>query len=300
VSNGVYAPHPANQAMVQVFKPRVEELTEGRIIVECYHSGQLGNDTVATNALRSGELEMCITSTAPLTGLIKELSVFDLPFLFNDVETADKVLDGSLGEEISLLAQEYGLVNLAWGENGIRQLTTREKLVKTLEDLKGMKIRTMENKLHLELWRALGANPTPISGGEMMVALEQGAVDGQENPIPNIYASKVHEMTPYFTLTGHVYSPFMFLYSKKLFDKLSEEDQQIILSVAKEAMQFERKLNRQMVVEDSQAMLEEGCEIYELPPEEKERWVEATKPIWDSVRDIVGDEFMDKLYEALK
>lgn len=295
VSNGVADKHPAVIALNEKFKKIVEEKTNGRFAVEVYFSNQLGDDVKATEALRAGTLEACMTSTAPLVGFTKELAIFDIPFLFNDEKTADFVLDGPVGKQISDLMPAQGLINLAWAENGFRHLTNSVRPVKTPDDLKGMKVRTMENTFHLAAWRAMGANPTPMSWAEVFTALQQKAIDGQENPVPNFYTSKIQEVNKYIATTGHIYSPFMFLFSKKIWDTYSKEDQEIILAAAKETGVYERKLNREATNKYLDDLKKEGYTVVELTAEQKKPFRDLTAPVWDQVAAKVGKELVDQV-----
>jgi tripartite ATP-independent transporter DctP family solute receptor len=295
VSNGVAASHPAVTALNEKFKKMVEEKTNGRFVVEVYHSNQLGDDVKATEALRAGTLEACVTSTAPLVGFTKELAIFDIPFLFDNEKVADFVLDGPVGQKISDLMPAQGLINLAWAENGFRHLTNSVRPVKSPEDVKGMKVRTMENNFHLAAWRALGANPAPMSWAEVFTALQQKAIDGQENPVPNFYTAKIQEVNKYISTTGHIYSPFMFLFSKKIWDTYSKEDQAIILAAAKETALYERKLNREATAKYLDALKKEGYTVVELTPEQKKPFRELTAPVWDQVAAKVGKDFVDQV-----
>lgn len=299
ISNGITDKHPAYKAQVEVFKKIVEEKTNGRYKIEVYHSNQLGDDTKATEALRAGTLEMCVTSTAPLVGLVPDLTIFDLPFLFPDEKAADTILDGPVGQMLSDEMPKVGVYNLAWWENGFRHLTNSVRDVKSIEDLKGLKIRTMENKVHLAAWRALGANPTPMSWSEVFTALKQGAIDGQENPIPNIYSSKIQEVNKHITLTGHVYSPFMFLFSKKIFDTLPAEDQKIIREAAIAAGKEDRRLNREATIKNMEDLKKEGVTIIELSPEQKKAFKDATAKVWDEFGSKINPEIMNRVKEEL-
>lgn len=300
ISLGVSDKHPVYVALMEDFKPDVEEATEGRYEVEVYPSAQLGDDTKSVEALRAGTLEMCVTSTAPLTGMVSELAIFDLPFLFNNDGIADKVLDSEVGEYLSSKMPDKNLINLAWWEFGFRNLTNSVRPVKTPEDLKGLKIRTMDNKYHLETWKAMGANPTPMSWGEVFISLEQGAIDGQENPVPNFFSAGIHEVNPYVTLTGHIYAPLMFLCSKKVYDKISEEDRKIILEAAKTTGQKVRELNRTATEEDLKAIEEVGGTVTELTDEQKEAFREKTESVWDEIEEDIGSEIIDMLKDEIK
>lgn len=299
VSNGVAQSHPAVVALNEKFKKIVEEKTNGRYKVEVYFSNQLGDDVKATEAVRAGTLEACMTSTAPLVGFAKELAIFDIPFLFPNEKVADAVLDGPIGQRLSDLVPDKGLINLAWAENGFRDLTNSVREVKTPADLKGMKIRTMENAFHLEAWKLMGANPTPMSWSEVFTALQQKAIDGQENPVPNFYSAKIHEVNKYITLTGHIYSPFMFLFSKNIFDTYPKEDQAIIRAAAVETALYERQLNREATVKDLEAIKKEGGIVTELTPDQKNVFKDLTTPVWNHVADKVGKELVDQLKDEI-
>ncbi|MDK2789439.1 MAG: TRAP-type transport system periplasmic protein, partial [Epulopiscium sp.] len=295
VGNGFAEKHPAVIALKEKFKPLVEQKTNGRYTVEVYHSNQLGDDVKATEALRAGTLEMCTTSTAPLVGFTKELAIFDIPFLFPDEKVADAVLDGPIGKKLSDLMPSKGLINLAWWENGFRHLTNSVREVKTPADLKGLKIRTMENNFHLAAWRAMGANPSPMSWSEVFTALQQKAMDGQENPVPNFYTARIHEVNKYITTTGHIYSPVMLLFSKKIFDTLPKEDQDIFIAAAKEAGLYDRQLNREATKKYLEEIKKEGGIVTELTAEQKKPFQELTAPIWDQVAEKVGKDLVNEL-----
>jgi len=300
VSNGASESSPGVQAQISTFKKMVEENSEGRIKVEIYSSGQLGDDTKGTEAVRAGELEMVNTSTAPLVGLIPELAIFDIPFLFDNGEIADKVVEGEIGDIINAKLEEKGLINLAWNENGFRDLTNSIKVVKSPEDLNGLKIRTMENKYHLEAWELMGASPTPMSWSEVFTALQQGIVDGQENPIPNFYSTRIQEVNEYITITHHIYSPFLFLFSKEIFDTYDEETQTIIREAAKAYGLAEKELNRAETQSKKQALIDEGCTVTDLTDAERKVFKDVTAPVWDSVEKAVGAEIIGKLKTAIE
>jgi tripartite ATP-independent transporter DctP family solute receptor len=300
VSNAVTEQHPMVTAMRNVFKKVVEEKTQGRYVVEIYHSGQLGDDIKAVESLHYGILEICTTSTPPLVGMVKEMAVFDIPFLFANEAVADYVLDGPVGKKLATALSKKGLVNLAWAESGFRNLTNSVKAVKTPEDLKGLKIRTMENKFHLAAWRALGANPTPMSFSEVFTALQQQAIDGEENPIAIIYTSKFYEVNRYITLTNHVYSPYAILYSKSLFDRLPAKDQKIIFAAARQAAVYERKLNRAANEKYLADMAKEGAVVTKLSSNQRKAFQELTQPIWDQVTKAVGADFVKEIKVQIK
>lgn len=300
ISVGVSDKHPLYIGLTEKFKPLVEEGTNGRYKVEVFPSAQLGDDTKSVEALRAGTLEMAVTSTAPLTGMIKELAIFDLPFLFTSDGIADKVLDSDVGEFLSSKFPEKDLVNLGWYEFGFRHLTNSVRPVETPEDLEGLKIRTMDNKYHLSTWKAMGANPTPMSWGEVFISLEQGAIDGQENPVPNFFSAGIHEVNPYITTTGHIYAPLVFLCSKSVYEKISEEDKAVLKEAAKQAGVTIRELNRKATQENLEAIREAGGTVTVLTPEQKKAFQEKTATVWTEIEDEIGSEIIDMLKAEIK
>jgi TRAP-type transport system periplasmic protein len=300
VSNGASESSPGVQAQISTFKTIVEEKSEGRIKIEVYSGSQLGDDTKGTEAVRAGDLEAVNTSTAPLVGLVPELSIFDIPFLFDSNEMADEVISGEIGEYLDAKLEEKGLINLAWNENGFRDLTNSVKVVKSPEDLKGLKIRTMENKYHLEAWELMGASPTPMSWSEVFTALQQGTIEGQENPIPNFYSTRIQEVNEYITTTNHIYSPFLLLFSKEKFDGYDEETQTILREAAKAYGVAEKELNRAETESKKQALIDEDCTVTDLTAEERQAFKDITAPVWDSVEKAAGAEIITKLKAAVE
>lgn len=300
LSNGSNESAPTVQAAINVFKPMVEEKTNGRVKVEVYYGAQIGDDTKATEACRAGELEMVNTSTAPLVGLVPELAIFDIPFLFNGPAEADAVIDGEIGQLLTQKLDEKGLVNLAWNENGFRDLTNSKHTVTKPDDLKGLKIRTMENQFHIEAWEDMGASPTPMSWSEVFTALQQGTIDGQENPIPNFYSARIQEVNKFITCTNHIYSPQLMLYSKAMFEELDPEIQKVLREAGEAYTIAERELNRQQVEELKKALIDEGCEVTELTEEQKQVFRDKTASVWDGVEKKVGAEIIATLKSELE
>lgn len=189
ISNGINELHPTYLACKE-FERIVESKLPGKYDVQVYANAQLGDDVRATEGVRMGTLESVATSASPLVGLVPEFNVFDLPFIVTSEKAADAIYDGPVGAKLGALLEPKGIKLLAYYENGFRQLTNSVREVKSPEDLKGMKVRTMQNPIHLAAWKALGANPTPMAFSEVFTAMQQKTIDGQENPIPTIYLSK--------------------------------------------------------------------------------------------------------------
>ena len=299
VSNGAGETSPGVKAQLSVFAPMVENNSKGNIGVEVYSGAQLGDDTTATEMVVAGQLEINNTSTAPLVGYVPELGIFDIPFLFADEAEADKVLASEVGDYLNAKLADKGIINLAWNENGFRELTNSKHAVATVADVAGLKIRTMENKFHQELWNSLGATATPMSSSELYTALEQGTVDGEENPVANFYSYQFQEVQKYITMSNHIYSPFLFDMSKKIWDTYDADTQAILTEAAKAFGEEEKKINRQAAADNLQSCIDDyGMEVTYLTDEAKAEFVEKTAHIQDLIAQDTGTEIMDLLAAA--
>lgn len=299
VSNGAGETSPGVKAQLSVFAPMVENNSKGNIGVEVYSGAQLGDDTTATEMVVAGQLEINNTSTAPLVGYVPELGIFDIPFLFADEAEADKVLASEVGDYLNAKLADKGIINLAWNENGFRELTNSKHAVATVADVAGLKIRTMENKFHQELWNSLGATATPMSSSELYTALEQGTVDGEENPVANFYSYQFQEVQKYITMSNHIYSPFLFDMSKKIWDTYDADTQAILTEVAKAFGEEEKKINRQAAADNLQSCIDDyGMEVTYLTDDAKAEFVAKTAHIQDMIAKDTGAEIMDLLAAA--
>ncbi len=231
---------------VDTFAREVEKRTNGRYKVQNFYSGALGAERESIEALQLGTLDLTMTSTGPVPNFVPEVAILDIPFLFRDYAHARAVLDGPIGQEMLQKFPPKGIQGLAWGENGFRHMTNNKHPVNTPDDLRGLKMRTMENPVHIQAYKAFGIIPTPMAFTEVFTALQQGTVDGQENPLSVITAAKLDQVQKNLTLTGHVYSPALILMSKAQWDKLSPADKQAFMEAAKEAV----KANRARIDED--------------------------------------------------
>jgi tripartite ATP-independent transporter DctP family solute receptor len=264
----------------QKFADLMKERTNGRITVKLYPSNQLGKgEREMTEGIQQGAIDLLVTSTGPLGGFSPSINILDFPFLFRDFKHVDLVMDGPIGQK---LLDDFGKANikaLAFWENGFRHLTNDKGPVKKAEDGKGLKIRTMENKVHLAAWKAAGLNPTPMAWGEVFTALQQKVIDGQENPIAVYYSSKLWDAgQKFFSLTGHVYSPSPFLMSPKAFNALPKADQQICVNTAMEVAKFQRKVNRDGEEAKLQDMAKQGVTV--TRDVDKESFKKAMAPVY--------------------
>lgn len=231
---------------VDAFAREIEKRSNGRYKVQNFYSGALGAERESIEAVQLGTLDLTMTSTGPVPNFVPEVAILDIPFLFKDYPHARATLDGPIGQDMLTKFPGKGIQALAWGENGFRHMTNNKRPVNAPDDLKGLKMRTMENPVHMQAYKAFGIIPTPMAFTEVFTALQQGTVDGQENPLSVISAAKFDQVQKYMTLTGHVYSPALILMNKGKWDKLSAADKAIFVESAKEAV----KANRARIDED--------------------------------------------------
>lgn len=246
---------------VTTFGDEIFKRTNGRYKLQYFPSGALGGEREMLEAVQLGTQDMIITSTGPVGNFVPETRIVDIPYLFRDYDHARKVLDGPIGQEILTKFPAKGLVAISWMENGFRHITNSKRAVKSPDDVKGLKIRTMENKVHMEAFKAMGALPTPMNMNEVFTALQTGTVDGQENPIPVILANKLYTVQKYLTLDSHVYSPAILIINKGLWDKISDADKAAFKEAAKIALVANRKKVNDDEANGLDVMRKAGTEI---------------------------------------
>jgi tripartite ATP-independent transporter DctP family solute receptor len=261
---------------IDVFAQEVEKRTGGRYKVQTFYDGSLGGERESIEAVQLGTLDLTLTSSGPIPNFVPEAKILDVPFLFRDKPHARAVLDGPIGQQMLTKFDAKGFTALAWAENGFRHMTNNKRAVNTPDDLKGLKMRTMENPVHIAAYKGLGIITTPMAFPEVFTALQQGTVDGQENPLSVIMASKFDQVQKHLSLTGHVYSPCIFLMNKGLFDKLSAADKTAFVEAAKEGA----KANRARVDSDDAKGVAElrskGMSVIEV---DKSKFVAALTPV---------------------
>jgi len=218
---------------IDVLAQEVEKGTKGRIIIKNFFSGSLGGERESIESVQLGTQELTGTSTGPIPNFVPAVKILDIPFLFRDKAHARAVLDGPIGQAMLKEFDSKGFKALAWSENGVRHMTNNKRPINLPDDLKGLKMRTMENPVHVAAYKGFGIITTPMAFPEVFTALQQGVVDGQENPLSVIMAAKFEQVQKYMTLTAHVYSPALLLMNKAAFDKLSPADQKVFLDAAK-------------------------------------------------------------------
>jgi tripartite ATP-independent transporter DctP family solute receptor len=281
-------------------KELIETKSNGKIKVEVYLDNQLGGDREILEGCQAGNIAMVSQTTAPQVGFVPELAVFDIPMLFENLDVARKALsEPSFREKLAQRYEKAGLKLLLFEPIYYRETTTNKPINK-LEDFKGLKIRTMENKYHLAFWKALGANPTPLNFSELYVALQQGIVDAQENPYEIVWASKFYEVQKYLINTHHIAFILSIVMNKDLYDGMPDRYKQIINESMKEAADylFERAKaqNDQMLA----ALKEKGMTIIDPTPELRAEMQKAAAGVEQMVRQDVGNEVVDELMRAIE
>lgn len=298
VSNGINEDHPVGNGVAKM-RGCMAEKSGGKLKLQAFWGGALGGDLQAAQALRAGTQEMVITSTSPLVGIMPELGVFDLPFLFTNEKEADAILDGAFGKYIADKLPGFGVVNLSYWENGFRNLTNSKRAVSKAEELTGLKVRVMQNNIFLDSFKSMGANATPMAFGEVFAALETHAIDGQENPLVTIDTSKLYEVQKYLTLTRHAYTPFLMLYSKKLWDQLSAEEQTILTDCSIVGRNEERRVARDLNDKSLANLKSKGMQVSEVTPDELTKMREATAAVYQRHQATIGKDTIDRIQADL-
>jgi TRAP-type transport system periplasmic protein len=287
--------NPRHEAAL-FFAKRVAELTGGKLTVTVAANAQYGDDIEMITGLRLGTIDLSISSQGGLSGIVPEAATIGLPFLFDSVEKAWKVLDGPVGTDLAARASAKGVELLAYWDNGIRHITNNVRPIKTPEDLKGLKLRVPPDPMASDIFTALGANPTAIKFSELYLALQQKVVDGQENPVVNIYSQKFHEVQKYMTLSRHKYEILPFLASKQMWASLSAAEKDAVRKAAAESRDFQRDINTKGEVKDFEGIKKAGVEIFDADPAP---FRAATKSVYDKWAAQYPD-FVAKIVAASK
>lgn len=239
-----------------------------------------------------GTIDIAVTSTGPIGNFASDFLVLDLPYLFPDADTARAVLDGDVGKNLLSQLSPLGITGAAFWENGFRELTNSKRPINTINDLKGLKIRTMENEIHMAAFKLLGVDPTPMTWSDVYASLQQGVIDGQENPIAIIQSQGIYEVNKYMAMTNHVYSPACLLISNITLQKFDKATQQILINCAKDAAQYERKLLTDSDNDNIAKLKQEGMEIT-YPDTTK--FAEVVQPVYDQYKDKFSAGLLDSV-----
>jgi tripartite ATP-independent transporter DctP family solute receptor len=267
----------------------VEKYTNGVVKMEVYHNGQLGGEREMVEAVGLGTLESAIVSTGPLPNFVPEFMVFDLPYLVTNRTKAYELLDGPLGASILVRLEPMGIRAMSYWENGFRQITNNKKEIKHPSDLKGMKLRTMENEVHMEIFKSLGAIPTPMSITDFQTAIRQGTVDGHENALTNIYSFKLYEAQKFMTMSNHLFSPAVFIVNKEFYESLPPDARSGLDRAEAEVRMWERNYCADLDKELVRKMTALGVTFTEV---DRKEWVEATKGVYDTFKNTINQEYV--------
>ncbi len=244
LGHGAAIGNPRHEAAVK-FAEVLKARSGGRIEVQVAPSAQLGDDAAMVTALRTGALDLSANSQGAVSNAVPEYAAFGMPFMFSSAASAFRLLDGPLGKELAEKSAEKGLVLLGTWDNGIRQMTNSKRPINQVADMKGLKMRVPPDATLVDIMKSLGAESQQIKFAELYVALQQGVVDGQENPLVNIHASKLYEVQKHLALTNHQFQMTPFLMSKRSWDRLSAADQKAVMEAAAEATALQRKLSQE-------------------------------------------------------
>lgn len=299
VSHVVPKDHPF-QVGIDKFAEILAQKTGGKLKMRGFPDGQLGAELQSISAAQGGVLEMTLVSTAAAASVIREFGVFDLPFLFTDYKEVDLVLDGPVGRRLLERLQEKNLVGLCYFENGFRHVTNSRRPITKVEDLKGLKIRTIQNPVFIDIFNTLGANATPMPFTEVFTALESKAIDGQETPYSNIFGNKFYEVTKYISNTGHIYGGAVVLVGKRFWDQLSGAEQKLMQETCNTARDFERNFQR---TEDPKLLAQiraKGGIYNEIAPSERARMREMLRPVYDKYARTLGEDVVRQTLAELE
>lgn len=293
LGHGAAPGNPRHEAAVK-FADTVKAKTQGRIEIQVAHSAQLGDDAAMVTALRSGTLDMSANSQGAIASVVPEYAALGMPFLFADAQKAWQVMDGPIGKELADKSAAKGMVLLGLWDNGIRHMSNSKRPLRTPADLKGLKMRTPPDAVTVDIMQALGADAQQIKFSELYVALQQGVVDGQENPLTNIASAKLYEVQKYITLTGHKYESTPFLMSKRSWDRLTPADQKIFMEASAEATQMQRRLNKEA---DDKLVAELKAKGTQIDGVERKAFVDASKPVYDKWTSGPIGEFVNRVVQ---
>ncbi|HCD71762.1 TRAP transporter substrate-binding protein [Thermovirga lienii] len=278
------------------FKEVVEAKSNGEITVTIYPNAKLGDERALLEGMKMGVVDAGIITSGPIINFIPEFGVFDLPFLFRSPEHAYAVLDGPIGTKMLKKMETQGWKGLAYGERGFRNLTNSKRPVVTPDDVKGLKIRLMQNPIYVDAFKALGANAVPMAWTEALTVLQQKTIDGQENPLNVIVAFKLYESQKYLSLTRHAYAPNVIMMSMKTWKKLTPEQQAIIQEAATEASKANRQYDNDKAAEWLAFLKEQGMEVVEKP--DLEAFRKAVEPVYEKYGASFGEDVLKAIAET--
>ena len=285
------------------FKELVEQKSNGTIEIELYGNTILGSDRVTMESVQKGTLEMASSSSPNMASFASEFMVFDLPYITapeNQQKLYQALDEGELGQFFNEVSEKIGLKPIMWSEYGYRNFVSAEKEIKNASDLVGLKVRTTDSPVEVEVAKALGMNPTPIAWGEVYTALQQGTIDAQGNTFGLLYDAKHHESLSYAINSAHNYSMHILMINKKFYDGLPEDVQAILLESGQAALQYEREISARLEEEAKQKFIDAGIKVHELTPEERQEFKDLTRGVWDLFADSISQDLIDMVLDAQK
>ena len=285
---------------MKAFAENVAAKSGGKIKVQLFLNGTLGSDQATLSAVKGGTVEMAVMNSGILASEVKALEIFDFPFLFANEKEADAIVDGPIGQKMHAALQDKGIVGLSYWELGFRNISTSKRALNKVDDIAGLKLRVIPNAINVDWVKALNANPTPLPFPEVYAALEQGAIDGQENPIAVIAANKFWEVQKYVALTNHQYNPQSVIFSKKVWDTLSPAERKIIDDSADAATKNQRVQSRASLAANLELLKKNGITITQFPPAEVAKLREKMKPVIDKHSAALGSTVADVQSELAK
>lgn len=277
----------------------VTQKSGGKIKVKVFTGGSLGGDATVVSALQGGTIDMTMVSSGLLYGMAKDYGLLSLPYLFNDAKEAYAVMDGPVGKKLLDQLPAKSLIGLGFWEYGYKSVTNNKRPVAKMEDLSGLKLRVMQISPHIDAFNTLGSNAVPMPFPEVYTALESHAIDGQENTLYTIQSVKLNEVQKYLSTTRHAYDSIPVLFSKKVWDKLSPDEQKIIQDAVKEATPYQRQISREKEAGALAALKEKGMAINEVSSQERERMREKLKPVWQKYESQADPALVKELHAEL-
>jgi tripartite ATP-independent transporter DctP family solute receptor len=290
--------HPIVMGM-EKFAEIVKAKSGGKIKVNLFPGGVLGSDQANVSALQGGTLEMVVLNTGILASQVKDLSIFDFPFLFANTKEADAIVDGVVGKKMHAKLEEKGIVGLSFWELGFRNITNSKRPLTKVEDIAGLKLRVIPNPINVDWVKALDANPTPLPFPEVYAAMEQKAIDGHENPVTVINANKLYEVQKYLAITNHQYNPQSVIISKKFWDTLNVAEKKLIDDAADEATKYQRTQNRLVMTTALENVKKNGMVVTEFSAAEVAKFREKMKPVITKYSTNVGEATVNEMMAEL-
>ncbi len=276
----------------------IEEKSDGRIKVEVYPAQQLGSASEMIEGMQMGTIEATLLPTAKYGGFDETMTILDMPFLFPDEDTFYDIMNGDLGEKVMEKLPDIGITGCAFYGNGFKAITNNVREIHTPADMKGLKIRTMEAPLIMDMYKEWGSNPVPVDFSELYSSLQQNVVDGQENPFLTISDMKFYEVQKYMSITNHAYLSYVLTFSTSFLDSLPDDLRQIVLDCGKSCVDYHREQMKKLSQQYYDNIAASDIQIYTLTDEEKKEFREASQPIYKKYRDTIGGDLLDAVVKA--